>query len=130
MNSGHWHHATCEDCGTIVLTKQNGGHAILCAECNHKRRLDRNHQYDIRRRGKSKKDIYIANPSGLRIVKDPLPPELGGFPCGNIVTRIENQFPLEFGNYTLGTILADENGNQFIVVRKRQHQELKPCPSG
>ncbi len=120
MNCGHWHYAPCNQCGIGVLTRQNGGHPVLCKQCKHQRKLEYNRQYNkirIRRHGES---CYT-------IINDPDP--IAGFHAGAMLTKEEHLCMLKMCSYTPGTILLFQRGGKWIVCQTETIQKLKKCLS-
>jgi hypothetical protein len=94
-----WHYDSCNDCGTSVLTRQCGGHDILCKECKTARISERS-RYRYR-------NSYHKDNMCVVILYDPIPCEEGGFRKGASIS-IES---LEDG-VLLGTLLP---GMRFAV---------------
>jgi hypothetical protein len=121
MNSSHWHIAKCAECGIGVLTRQNGGHDILCKEHKHARRFEYNRQYNKIRKTKHGEKSFT-------VIRDPDP--IGGYSCGATFTITDHECNLENNNYTPGTLMKTARGGMYIVVDTGGKQELRLCRSG
>jgi hypothetical protein len=94
MNDCHWHITFCDDCGTEVKTRQNGGHAVLCAECaNERRRIRDAEKY-------RRKSYHKENGLKYVIVHDPS----GDYRSGACMTDVDVKFGLPKRAFEPGTV--------------------------
>jgi DNA-directed RNA polymerase subunit RPC12/RpoP len=121
MNTGKWRIVKCEDCGHGFPTRQNGGHAYLCPDCNHERQLERAREKN-RLRYKERIEAGGLWGGGYHVIKDPDP--IAGFPKNAFISHEQHKCMLAFNSYTPGTILANSNGKLLEVVQGTTAQRL------
>lgn len=92
-----------------VLTRQNGGHDVLCKDC----RKERIKQRDNKRR------VYIPDIDSYVVEYDPIPYEEGGFRAGKAYINHEQLRYMLQASYKclcVGTILRDKCGHKYRVT--------------
>lgn len=110
----------CEDCGTLVCTRQVGRNAVLCPGCARDRRNARNREYWARN-----KDFNKLEQFEIRIVYDPLPVEEGGFGKGKRFDQLHHHYNLTNRVYMPGTRIEKRNGKIYEIIKVKQHFEEK-----
>ena len=118
MNYGHWRYAKCIDCGVGVLTRQNGGHDILCKEHKAKRRADRD------KRKHEHRYMPIGDPDSYIVIDDP---DKGyGYRPGAVMICAQVKFMLleSYQGFTPGTILTNKAGKLFEIRKEGEKFRL------
>jgi predicted nucleic acid-binding Zn ribbon protein len=110
------YHRRCCGCGTDVEAGNAGG-VIYCEECKEIQRQERR---AIKLRNLKPQIEY-------QIVRDAIPPELGGFSKGAIISAKEMDTMLqpEYRSLSVGTIVEHKSGKQFIVLNRRGSNGLR-----
>jgi hypothetical protein len=121
-----WKYLPCADCGTSVLTRQCGGHDVLCKGCREERRRKKDELYnETRKRGSG--EYRSIDKFAYLVEYDPDP--IGGYPKGALINLECMQYMLlqAYMAFTVGTILKNMAGDRFeVCAKKKGGLRLKP----
>ena len=127
MAYSSWHYSPCVDCSTSVLTRQCGGHDVLCKDCRKERRRVRDHGRYNSRPGYH----HTISVDAIVIVYDPTPYDDGGYRCGARFDQkqVECMLRAEYCGFAIGTRVMDAAGAVF-VIRERMNGKggMELCP--
>ena len=107
-----------------MLTRQNGGHAVLCKDCKADRKKARQKEHDHNRRAlyKMREKEFMVADGGCCVIYDPDP--IGGFGRNALLDRVNYQSTLMMNNFTLGTILQFKDGRRMEVIDGVPHYRV------